>query len=106
MFSLGGYAPPYDPADKRLVCIRSPCPAGPTPAAAGPHRIFPPRAAPPLRSPIDSVESLGWYETEGVGMGWDETEEELEWKVSFRLVSDKYTDVTAPHCTFPSCIFF
>ena len=43
-------------------------------------------------------------------MGWDETEEELEWEeleweVSFRLVSDKYNDVTAPHCTFPSCIF-
>ena len=42
-------------------------------------------------------------------MGWDETEEELEWEeleweVSFRLVSDKYNDVTAPHC-FPSCIF-
>ena len=38
-------------------------------------------------------------------MGWDETEEELEWEeleweVSFRLVSDKYNDVTAPHCTF------
>ena len=52
MFSLGGLRAPYDPANKRLVCIRSPpCPAGPTPAAAGPHRIFPPGAAPPRFAP-------------------------------------------------------
>ena len=41
MFSLGGYAPPPTPADKRLV-YPVPCPAGPHPAAAGPHRIFSP----------------------------------------------------------------
>ena len=75
------------PADKRLVCIRSPLPRGaPPPRRRGPTDrpgLRPPRFAPP----IDSVVSLGWYETEGVGMGWDETEEELEWGgvVSFSI---------------------
>ena len=72
MFSLGATRPPMTPADKRLVCIRSPLPRGAPP----PRRRAPPDFSwglpPTLRSPIDSVESLGWYETEGVGMGWDE----------------------------------
>ena len=68
MFSLGGLRAPYDPADKRLVCIRSPCPAGPHPRrGGGPTGSFPGGLRPHASLPINSKVSLEWN---GVRMAW------------------------------------
>ena len=42
MFSLGGYAPPYDPP-RISVCVYPvpPAPRGPTPRRRGPTDLFP-----------------------------------------------------------------